>query len=77
MADQLAVEKDDAVRVAAKDAARLVLGKHDLVTLHEDLQLVAALDAKRIADLDRDDHTAKLVDLSNHSRRFHAVLLYL
>ena len=70
-ADVLALVVDDVLRVVAEDAGRLILAQDDGLTIHEDLDAVFFLNAEGSSQLDGEHDTAKLVNFSNNTGRFH------
>ena len=72
-ADAFAVEEDDIVSVVAENAGGVIFLQNDAVVVGEDLDRVLYFNIHCFADLDGEDDSAQLVDLSDHSRRFHNV----
>ena len=70
-ANTLAVEINDIVNVVAENAGRLILLQDDAVVVGKDFNGVLLLDVQNFADLDGEDDSSQLVDLANHSGRFH------
>jgi spore coat polysaccharide biosynthesis predicted glycosyltransferase SpsG len=71
LADSLAVEEDDIVRIAAEDAGGGVLLKNDSFVINKDLNGILDADVKRTADLNGKNYSSELVDTAYYSGRFH------
>jgi hypothetical protein len=71
LADSLAVEENDIVRVAAEDAGGGVLLKNDSFVINKDLNGILDADVKRTADLNGKNYSSELVDAAYYSGRFH------
>jgi hypothetical protein len=65
LADVFAPEVGDVVRVAAKDACRLVLLEDDLFLVDVDLQSILFGDSQGAAQLDGNDYSPELVHFSD------------
>ena len=66
-ADELAVEALNVVSVAAENAGRLILFENNGFAIDIDFDSVLLRDVKRAAQLDGQNNSAELVDLSDNT----------
>lgn len=67
LADELALDAFDVIRAAAEYARRLVLFKDDLFLVYKYFNRVTVVDTEILADLDRKNESAQLIDSSDNA----------
>ena len=70
-ADELSVEALNVVSVAAENAGGFVLFENNLVVFDKNLNRVTIINPEVLSELNRENESSELINLSYHACRFH------